>query len=138
MCGGSLTTLWGWTWRAKGSSVDPRTGRLKEPNDRTARNWLMQAYGGEMLRCAVTLAAERGLGIVAVIHDALLVECDHDRLAETRARVEDVMGDASAATLDGFKVAVDQTVISWPDRFSDERGVATWRLVHRLLDERGL
>jgi hypothetical protein len=140
MLGLPLATIWGWQWRPKAGGIHPETGRLKEVNDRSARNWPMQAHGAEMLRAAVTMAAERGLEIVATVHDALLVQCDHDRCRETAALIEEVMGDASAAVLDGIRIKVDVgKPITWPNHFMDvERGVATWKLVHRLLAEQGL
>jgi hypothetical protein len=45
------------------------------------------------------------------------------------------MAEASRAVLGGFELGGDATIVRWPDRYMDERGVAMWELVMRLLDE---
>ena len=42
-------------------------------NIRTIQNFPMQAHGAEMLRLACCLATEKGVEVVAPIHDALLI-----------------------------------------------------------------
>src|SRR5262249_36077507 len=60
---GRLHTVFGWTVRIGA-----------EANPRSLRNFPCQANGAECLRLASCLASERGVSIVAPIHDALMVE----------------------------------------------------------------
>ena len=58
-----LHTVFGWTVRV-GSDA----------NSRSLRNFPCQANGAEMLRLACCLALERGVSVMAPIHDAVIVE----------------------------------------------------------------
>jgi hypothetical protein len=43
------------------------------------------------------------------------------------------MAEASRVVLDGFECRTDVTVVRYPDRYSDPRGVVMWRKVTNLL-----
>ena len=58
-----LHTVFGWTVR-----VGP------DANPRSLRNFPCQANGAEMMRLACCLATERGVSVVAPVHDAVMVE----------------------------------------------------------------
>ena len=60
---GYLSTVFGWTLRTENTL-----------RSTSLRNFPMQANGAEMLRLACCLATERGVGVCAPVHDALLVE----------------------------------------------------------------
>jgi hypothetical protein len=123
MLGGSLHTVFGW--------------RVQVPpvaNDRSLRNFPMQANGAEMLRLACCLATERGIEVCAPIHDAVLICAPLDRLDADVARMQDAMREASQVVLNGFELGTDATVVRYPERYMDERGAVMWRRVMALLD----
>ncbi len=86
-----------------------------------------------MLRLASCLALERGVSVVAPIHDAMLVEDleweIEDAVAETRA----AMAEVSAVILDGFRLRSDAKIVRWPGRYMDDRGREFWGRVMELL-----
>ena len=98
-------------------------------------NWPMQSNGAEMLRLACSLATEAGLKICAPIHDALLLEAPTSRIRQDVEQLTLVMRDASEIILGPGKVCgVDVSIVQWPDRYKDERGVEMWDLVMKLLE----
>jgi DNA polymerase I len=104
-------------------------------NDRSLRNFPMQANGAEMLRLACCLATERGIEVCAPIHDAVLICAPLDRLDADVERMEDAMREASRIVLDGFELGTDTKIIRYPDRYMDERGTVMWERVMKLIAE---
>lgn len=121
---GSLHTVFGWHIRLSGPA-----------NDRSLRNFPMQANGAEMLRLACCLATERGIEVCAPVHDAVLIAAPLDRLEAEVARMQEAMREASEIVLAGFALNVDASLIRYPERYSDPRGAVMWQRVMRLLDE---
>jgi hypothetical protein len=123
MLTGSVHTVFGW--------------RVQVPpiaNDRSLRNFPMQANGAEMLRLACCLATERDIEVCAPIHDAVLICAPLDRLDVDVVRMQDAMREASRVVLGGFELGTDATVVRYPDRYVDERGTVMWQRVMALLD----
>ena len=121
---GHLHTVFGW--------------RVQVPpvaNDRSLRNFPMQANGAEMLRLACCLATERGIEVCAPVHDAVLICAPLDRLDEDVGRMQDAMQEASRIVLGDFELRTDATVVRYPDRYMDERGTVMWQRVMALLDQ---
>jgi hypothetical protein len=123
MLTGSLHTVFGW-----------RVQVAPDANARSLRNFLMQANGAEMLRLACCLGTERGIEVCAPVHDAVLICAPLDRLDQDVARMQDAMREASRVVLGGFELRTDATVVRYPDRYMDERGVVMWGRVMSLLD----
>jgi hypothetical protein len=119
---GLLHTVFGWTVRV-GSDANPRS----------LRNFPCQGNGAEMLRLACSLATERGLKIVAPVHDAVLVEGPAESIASVVADTQRAMAEASQAVLDGFTLRTEGKVVCWPDRYMDERGREFWNRVMGLI-----
>jgi DNA polymerase I len=119
---GQLWTTFGWRL-----AVGPETNR------RALRNWPMQANGNEMLRLACILATERGVTIVAPVHDAVLIEAPQPEIEHAVAVTQQAMADASAAVLAGFRLRSDANVVRYPDRYRDPRGEQMWTTVQGLL-----
>jgi hypothetical protein len=119
---GWLPTVFGWT---------VRVGR--EANPRSLRNFPCQANGAEMLRLACSLATERGVNVVAPVHDALMVEGPVDAIDDVVARTQAAMAEASAVVLAGFRLRSDARIVRWPDRYMDDRGREFWGRVMALL-----
>ena len=122
---GSLSTVFGWT-------VHVTAGF----NPRSLRNFPMQGNGNEVLRLACCLATERGIEIAAPIHDAVLVTAPLDRLDHDVAVTRAAMAEASRIVLDGFELRTDVSIVRFPDRYSDPRGVVMWDRVMKLIAQR--
>ena len=122
---GSLSTVFGWT-------VHVAAGF----NPRSLRNFPMQGNGNEMLRLACCFATERGIEISAPIHDAVLVTAPLDRLDHDVAVTRAAMAEASRIVLDGFELRTDVSIVRFPDRYSDSRGVVMWDRVMKLIAQR--
>jgi hypothetical protein len=104
-----------------------------EINDRSLRNFPMQANGAEMLRIACILLTEAGIRVCAPVHDALLIEAPLEELDEAIATTRSLMGEASRIVLDGFELGTDVKVVRYPDRYMDKRGEVMWNKVMNLI-----
>jgi hypothetical protein len=87
----------------------------------------------EMMRIAAIAATEAGIEVCAPVHDAFMITAPLDRLDQDVATMRDLMGRAGAAVTGGLTVRTDAAVVRWPDRYSDERGVAMWERIINLL-----
>lgn len=126
----TMRTAFGWTCR---------TGIL-ELNERSIRNWPIQATGADILRIACILAARHGIKILAPVHDAVLIEAPAERIEADVARMREIMRRASRvvfnATADGpHELRTDATIVRYPEHYSDKRGAAMWDRVLELLTE---
>ena len=124
MAFGRLWTVFGWTIHV---------GR--ETKSRSLRNFPMQANGAEMLRLACCLATERGIGVCAPVHDAILIEAPLDRLEADVQAAQEAMAEASAVVLGGFRLRSDAKLVRFPDRYMDERGKKMWGTVWEILGD---
>jgi DNA polymerase family A len=122
MLGGSLRTVFGWPVHAE-TGVNPRS----------LRNFPMQANGAEMLRLACCLATERGIHVCAPVHDALLVEASEDTIDTVVVQTQAAMEAASALVLPGFPLRTEATIVRYPERYQDPRGVQMWETVQAIL-----
>ena len=125
MLNSSLRTVFGW--------------RVQVPqisNPRSLSNFPMQANGAEMLRLACCIATERGIEVCAPVHDAVLICAPLECLDADVERMQDAMREASHIVLNGFELNTDAKIISYPDRYMDERGTVMWERVMKLIAER--
>jgi DNA polymerase family A len=106
-----------------------------EFNPRSLMNFPMQANGAEMLRLACCLATERGIRVCAPVHDAILIEAPSSEIDEAVAKLQACMRQASRLVLSGFELDSDATIVRWPDRYMDDRGVVMWQTAMRLVDQ---
>jgi len=58
-----------------------------------------------------------------------------DHLDADVARMQQAMVEASRIVLDGFELGTDAKIIRYPDRYMDERGIAMWGRVIKLIQE---
>jgi DNA polymerase I-like protein with 3'-5' exonuclease and polymerase domains len=123
MLTGSLHTVFGWRVRVPAVS-----------NERSLRNFPMQANGAEMLRLACCLGTERGIEACAPVHDAVLICAPLERLDADVARMQEAMAEASRIVLNGFELGTDANIVRYPDRYMDERGAVMWGRVMKLID----
>jgi hypothetical protein len=121
--------LGGRLWAGFGWQIHTR----EEFNDRSLRNFPMQANGAEMLRIACILLTEAGIRVCAPVHDALLIEAPLGELDEAIATAKSLMGEASRVVLDGFELGSEVKEFRYPDRYMDKRGVVMWNTVMNLI-----
>lgn len=119
-----LESIFGWAIHVQGDF-----------NPRMIQNFPMQANGAEMLRLGCILALERGVRVLAPVHDAILVEGDSSCIHEVVETTQQALAEASQIILDGFPLRSEAEVISYPDRYLDERGTITFERVIRILQE---
>lgn len=120
--GGHLWTTFGWQFHL-----------CEPPNDRSLRNFPMQANGAEMMRIASILLVQHGIGLCAPVHDALLIEAPLEQLAQAVATTQALMAEASRIVLDGFELASDAKIVSYPDRYMDDAGITMWNNVMAVI-----
>lgn len=134
-----------WNWSDAAVQYALMTGSIQtvfgrrlhgEPNIRSLRNFPMQANGAEMLRLASCLATERGIIVCAPVHDALLVEAPLDEIDQKVGNTQEAMKEASTAVLGGPALRSSATIIRYPERYVDERGIAMWNTVWEILEAR--
>jgi DNA polymerase I-like protein with 3'-5' exonuclease and polymerase domains len=102
-------------------------------NPRTVRNFPIQSTGSEILHVACLLADRRGIQIVAPIHDAFLAEGPANEVEELSRELDQLMGDAAAVVLRGYRLPTDCQIVKPGEHYEDERGAAMWRTVTRLV-----
>jgi DNA polymerase-1 len=121
----SLHTVFGWQVQ-----VPPIS------NDRSLRNFPMQANGAEMLRLACCLGTEQDIEVCAPVHDAVLICAPLNCLDADVARMQQAMAEASRIVLAGFELGTDAKIVRYPDRYTDDRGTVMWDRVMKLIHER--
>lgn len=104
--------------------------------DRTIRNFLMQATGANLLQCACISLNEKGIKVLATIHDAVVIESDICKINEDTETAKNIMEEVSSRILpNNFKIRTDAKIISYPDRFVENSGDKMWNLVLDTLME---
>jgi hypothetical protein len=119
---GVLHTILGWQLHVVG-----------KVNERSLRNFPMQANGAEMLRLAYCYATEAGVRVCAPVHDALVIESSLDSIDDAVATTKRLMAEASEELLDGFRLRSDASIVRYPDRYMDERGTEMWQRVWSIV-----
>jgi hypothetical protein len=114
---------------------DWRMRVLRNAREGTLANFPMQANGAEMTRLACCYAVDRGVPILAPVHDAILVGGPINEIDDIVAAMTDCMVEASRAVLGGPAVRVDATKVLFPDRYVDGRdgSIELWDITMRLL-----
>jgi DNA polymerase I len=106
-------------------------------NDRetSLKNFMVQATGAEMFRLSCCLGSERGVSIVAPVHDAVMIEGPAAAIENTVATMRAAMDEASKTVLSGYVVNVDEKVVRWPDRYIhiDKDDLSMWNKVQKIL-----
>jgi hypothetical protein len=107
----------------------------EDTNPRSIRNFPCQANGAEMLRLVCSFATERGIKVIAPVHDAVMVEAAADQIDDVVAQTQKHMARASAAVLGGFRLRSDAKIVHYPERYMDPRGEEFWRRIMALIDD---
>jgi DNA polymerase-1 len=127
---GKMWTAFGWTCR---------TG-ITEFNERSIRNWPIQATGADILRISCILATRHGIRLLAPVHDAALIEAPIERIEADVKLMQEIMRRASRIVLNAdpagtIELRTDVKIIRHPDSYNDKRGDAIWKRVLELLAE---
>jgi hypothetical protein len=80
------------------------------------------------------LATERGIEVVAPVHDAVLICAPLNRLESDVAATQAAMAEASRIVLARFELRSEAKLVRYPDRYSDPRGETMWATVMQILD----
>ena len=135
-------TFWSWSDRVWETALCQRklsasfgwaihyTGPM---NERSVRNFPMQANGSEMMRIACFLAVEAGVQVCATVHDAFVIEAAACEIEEAERIMQNCMAEASHLVLDGFCLRSDAKRVEYPERFSEQKGQRMWQQVNDLL-----
>jgi DNA polymerase-1 len=123
---GIVRTVFGWSHHI---------GIIGSVNERSLRNWPVQATGADILRIACILAARHGIKLLAPVHDAVLVEAPIYRIEADVALTQEIMRRASRIVLNKttegtHELRTDAKIIRYPDRYTDPRGDAIWNLAN--------
>jgi DNA polymerase family A len=98
------------------------------------KNFPMQAHGTHMLQVACCLAVERGVKVVAPVHDAVMIESSLETIDDAIKVTQGAMAEAAAAVIGtGVWIDTDANVVAYPDRYQDPRGQVMWDRVNKLL-----
>ena len=126
---GSMSTPFGWTCR---------TG-ITEFNERSIGNFPIQATSADIMRLACVWAHRRGIKLCGVVHDALLIEAPIDRIEADVALTKEIMRRAARVVLNTtdpkHELRTDATIVAYPDRYYDKRGIQMWNDVCALLEQ---
>ena len=127
---GSMRTVLGWECQVG----------IAELNERSIRNFPVQANGAEILRIACIMMHRLGIRLLAPIHDAVLIEAPIEQIEADGALTQECMRRASRVVLnptaDGtIELRTDAKIVRYPERYTDKRGTAVWDRVLGLLAE---
>ena len=128
---GTMRTVFGW---------ECATG-IVEFNERSIRNFPVQANCADLFRLAYVWGTRHGLTLIAPVHDAVLLESTDDRIEADVALMQEIMRRASRVILNPtaagtIELRTDAKIIRHPGRYTDPRGEELWNTVLKLLAER--
>jgi hypothetical protein len=133
MLDGFQETLLGWRIAVRDGEVMRNGKPSRRFNPREALNFPVQGGAADITRLACNLASERGIAVLANVHDALLVEGDIGAIDGLAGEVEVLMVRAGQELLGGFTLKVDHHIVRHPDRLLMEdadRKRWAWLLDH--------
>ena len=121
-------------WSPLGWRFWPRYWMDGNPPDRTCRNFPVQSAGADIMQIAAIRALEVGIRIIAIVHNAFMIEADADDIDQS---VETMCGIMTKATEDivGISIPVERYVVRHGESYYDEDGKADFDLLMRMLEE---
>jgi len=108
--------------------------QFQSPWRRSIQNWSIQSAGADLLRLICCRATERGIRVLAPIHDALVVEDSIEDIDRTVTETREIMTQAS---IDMFGLPIRTEAKIFHDRFIDDRGVTMWNRINEMMNEIG-
>jgi DNA polymerase I len=126
---GTMHTPLGWTMC---------TG-ITEFNERSIGNWVVQATSADIMRLSCVWMHRRDIELCGSVHDAVLIEAPIDRIEADVALAEEIMRRAARVVLNTndkrHELRTSATIVRYPDRYVDKRGVQVWTDVLNLLEQ---
>jgi DNA polymerase I-like protein with 3'-5' exonuclease and polymerase domains len=119
---GYMTTPLG--WRAKVHKMS---------NERTWRNYPMQATGADIMRLALIYLEQQNVKVLCPIHDGFLMPCHRDQVDDLNRAVDHAFHLAVDTVLPESEMKWSQKVHE--GRFHDDDGVELWAEIRRILKE---
>jgi DNA polymerase I len=103
-----FSTCYGWQRHIK-SLFTTKEGKKKHIH-KSLLNWPIQAHGGEILRQALIDLTDDNFKVVALVHDAVMLEIPIPEFKQRLEEAKQIMVDASIKVVGG-PISVDQEVI---------------------------
>jgi len=103
-----FSTCYGWQRHIK-SLFTTKEGKKKHIH-KSLLNWPIQAHGGEILRQALIDLTDENFKVVALVHDAVMLEIPIPEFKQRLEEAKQIMVDASFKVVGG-PISVDQEVI---------------------------
>jgi DNA polymerase I-like protein with 3'-5' exonuclease and polymerase domains len=100
---------------------------------RVVRNFPIQSTGAEILHVACILAEQRGIEMVAPIHDALMCEANAADAEDVKHALDRLMRDASSIVLRGYELPSDFQIVHAGGSFFDKAGKDLWAVITEKL-----
>jgi DNA polymerase I len=134
-----ISTRFGWTQqllsRKEREAHLNEEGRVKNITN-SLQNFPMQAHGAEMLRLAMTYAADQRVPICAPLHDALFAVASAE---QERLVTESLIACMNRASMDviGVIIPTEVDVIRFPNRFVPSKkpeAIETWAAMLKALE----
>jgi hypothetical protein len=135
--------FWSWSDRIVQRSYDNSLiksscgWRSKVPfssNERTWRNWPMQATGADIMRLTITYLDRQNVRVLAPVHDGFLLTCRRNQLDDLRDAVGYACSTAVDQVLPGFPLRWEITLHD-RGRFEDEDGRPLWDNLQAIMRE---
>lgn len=101
---------------------------------RTLYDYPMQTMCSLILQTAIVLCCERGVEVLAPLHDALLVQGSIEEIEKKTRVAEQCMIDASYLFL-GEKLRVESEIYKYPSSFICEEGKERYDFINSLVNE---
>ncbi len=112
--------------------------RGSKDDELSVRNFPVQSNGADILHVAVLKALRAGVKIVAMVHDAVLVESTIESAAQDIQHCTEAMVDAGRLILSGATLRTDAGSFQYPARYRDSRGEYWWAVICGLLEKKGV
>jgi DNA polymerase I len=136
-------TFWHWLGRVMATAQETRYIDTKygwrqiithTTNERAMMNYPMQGNGASMMQLAAIGATEAGIHVCCPVHDAFLIMARTENIEAEIARMRHIMRDASIKIC-GFEVRSEFKTFSYPERYSDKRGISMWSKIMKLIGD---
>ena len=139
----TFPTYWDWSERyynnalIRGEAKTSFGWRItvnSKSNERSIKNFPMQAHGAEMLRFACILLDAAGIKVCATIHDAVVIEVSIEELNEVTLKAKEILKIASEIILPGFPLRADAKAFIHPKHYEDARGKEIWEVINEIIN----
>lgn len=104
----------------------------------SVKNFPVQSNGAAILHIAVIEALRAHVKIVAMAHDAVLIESTEENVEQDTKNCEAAMVNAGRMVLSGATLRTEAVSFKYPMRYRDPRGEYWWSVICGLLEKKGV